>query len=242
MNELSIIVPCLASIDIMTDFVARLSRYLMGNPSDIEVIVVANESAGSFSSVVDHIQKKYPWLRFRLLAKNGKANGYGALARFALAYSTSRYAVLVSPYGEDDIASIDKMLGIIRKGAQVVQATRFSVPEDAKRVSVKFRLYQSIYRQLIMYFLGVMASDLTYGFKMFDRIFMQAVGLSQNTRALSPEITIKAALAGGRVEYLPSGVKSAQIGGKFKLHKDGLGYFWLMIRGFFHRMGIILWF
>lgn len=242
MNELSIIVPCLASIDAMTDFVVRLSKYLMGNPSDIEVIVVANESGGSFSSVVNHIQKKYPWLRFRLLAKNGEANGYGTLARFALAYSTSRYAVLVSPYGEDDITNIDKMLGMIRKGAQVVQATRFSVPEDAKRVSVKFRLYQSAYRQLVRCFLGVKASDLTYGFKMFDRIFIQAVGLSQNTRALSPEITIKAALAGGRVEYFPSGVKSIQIGGKFRLYKDGLGYFWLMVRGFFHRMGIILWF
>lgn len=242
MNELTIIIPCLASIEIVPDFIGLLSNHLMGNPADIEIIVVANENSGSFSSVTDGIQDKYPWLKFRMLAKNGQSNGYGALSRFALAYSNSRYAVLVSPYGEDYIPNINKMLGIIRKGGQVVQATRYSDAEDSEPVSNKFRVYQKVYRKLVKYFIGVRTSDLTYGFKMFDRIFIQAVGLTQNSRAISPEITIKAILADGKVEYLPSRVKPVEIGGKFKLSKDGFGYLWLLVRGSLHRFGFIPWF
>ena len=76
---------------------------------------------------------------------------------------------------------------------------------------------------------------------MFDRVFIQAVGLTQTVRSISPEITLKGLLAGGKVEYLPAGVRSKQIGSKFKLHKDGFGYAWLLIRGFGHRIGIT-WF
>ncbi len=242
MNELSILVPCTSSVDSLPDFMDDLSKYLMGNPADVEIIVVANENEDSIISIADYIQKKYPWLKFRLLMKKGGSNPYGALVRFGLAYSSSRYAVLVSPYGEDDISIINKMLGVMRKGAQVVQVNRYSSPEDSKTVQWKFRIYQHAYRLFTRWLLGLKVSDSTYGFKMFDRIFIQALGLAQNTRAISPEITIKALLAGGRIEHLSSGMKEGQIGGKFKLHKDGPGYLWLLIRGFFHRTKTILWF
>lgn len=242
MNELSIIVPCPSSVDILPDFMDVLSKYLMGNPADVEIIIVTNENAGSIISIADYIQKKYPWLKFRLLQKKGEFNPYGALVRFGLAHSSSRYAVLISPYGEDDISIINKMLGVMRKGAQVVQVNRYSSPEDSETVQYKFRIYQHIYRLLTRCLLGLKVSDSTYGFKMFDRVFIQSLGLTQNSRSISPEITLKGLLAGGRIEYLSSGMKEGQIGGKFKLHKDGPGYLWLLIRGFFHRTKTILWF
>ena len=214
----------------------------MGNPSDIEIIVVANQGSGSLQSVTDNVQKRYPWLKFRMLEKNGKSNGYGSLVRFALAYSTSRFAALVSPYGEDDTSNINNMLGCIRKGAQVVQATRYSLPEDSKTVRPIFRIYERIYTFFIKLITGHNISDCTYSFKMFDRVFIQALGLTQNGRSISPEITLKGLLASGKIEFIPSGVRSNQIGAKFKLYKNGLGYLWLLFRCFMHRMKIILWF
>jgi len=242
MNELSVIVPCLSPLDTLPEFIDELAKYLMGNPGDIEVIVVTAGYSDSGTSIADYVQDNYPWMKFRILQRLGESTNYGALARLGLAYSTSHYAVLVSPYGEDDISIINKMLGMIRKGSQVVQVTRYSTPEDSETVQLRFRMYQYFYRIFTRLLLGYTISDSTYGFKMFDRIFIQALGLTQNTRAISPEITIKALLAGGRIEYLPSGVRSAQIGGKFKLHKDGFGYIWLLVRGFGHRTKIILWF
>ena len=242
MNELSIIVPCIESVDKLPDFMDGLAAYLMGNPSDTETIIVTHEQHHSNIAIADYVKNKYPWLKFRMLQKFGNSIGYGGLVRFGLAYSTSRYAVLVSPYSEDDISIITKMLSMIRKGDQVIQVTRYVFPKDTETVQLRFRIYQSIYRFFTAILLGHTVSDSTYAFKMFDRIFIQSIGLTQNGRSISPEITIKAILAGGKVEYLPSGVKPRQIGSRFKLYKDGLGYIWLLIRGLGHRIKLFPWF
>jgi len=242
MNELSIIVPCLSSLDVLPEFLDELAKYLMGNPSDVEVIVVSHNSFDSSRPIGDYVQSNYPWLKFRMLQRLGESASYGALARLGLACSTSRYAALVSPYGEDDVSIIMKMLSMIRKGAQVVQVTRYALPQDSETVQLRFRIYQYVYRFLTRLLTGYEISDSTYGFKMFDRIFILALGLTQNSRAISPEITLKGLLAGGKVEYLPSGVRPREIGGKFKLLKDGLGYLWLLVRAFGHRTKTVLWF
>ena len=241
MNELSIIVPCLASVEELPEFMDELAEYLMENPGDVETIIVTNENHHQNISIADYVKKKYPWLKFCMLQKIGPSNSYGAIARLGIAYSSSRYAVLVSPYGEDDISLIGKMLSLIRNGAQVVQATRFTLQKDSETVQLRFRIYQYIYRNFTKLLLGHNISDSTYAFKMFDRVFIQAVGLTQTFRSISPEITLKGLLAGGKVEYIPAGIRPKQIGSKFKLHKDGFGYVWLLLRGLGHRIGIT-WF
>ena len=242
MNELSILVPCISSEKILPDFIDNLTNYLMSNPADVEVIVIMNESSDYLNVINNYIQKKYPWLKIIILQKNGKNNPIGTMIRFGLAFSSSRYAVLMSPYGEADLRIINKMLGIIRKGCQLVQVTRFLKRDDAVSVKPKFRIYQLVYRFLARSLLGLSSTDFTYGYKMFDRVFVQAIGLTQNTHAISPEINIKTLLAGGKIEYLASAVMPTLIGGKFKLYKDGPGYLWLIVRGLFHRLKIIKWF
>ena len=241
MNELSIIIPCISSIDMLPQLIDDLAIYLMSNPSDIDIIVVANEKVRSISNFVHYVRKKYPWMKFEVMQRKGDSRSFGALARFGMAYSTSRYVVFVSPYGQDDISLITTMLSIIRKGAQVVQATRYSSISDANKVQLRFRSYQYIYRILTLFLLGFKISDSSYGFKMFDRVFIQALGISQNGHSISPEITLKTLLAKGKVEYISSRIKSTPINTDFKLYKEGIGYLWLLIRGFAHRIGI-LWF
>lgn len=241
MNELSIIIPCTSSLGKLPSFIDELAFCVMDNPTDIDIIVVLNEQVDFVADVVRHVRSKYPWLKFEMLKRSGKSRSYGALARFGIAYSTSRYAVLVSPYGDDDIGIIDAMLANARNGAQVVQATRYASGSDAENVRWRFRLYQVIYRFLTRLFIGFKLSDSTYGFKMFDRVFIQALGLNQNGYSICPEITFKTLLAGGNVEYISSSVKSISIGKDFKLYKEGLGYLWLLMRGCVHRLGV-LWF
>jgi len=241
MNELSIIIPCVSSVDILPGFIDRLATYLMSNPSQIDIIIVANESAGSMRDIVHYIRKKYPWLKFEILQRKGYMRSYGALVRFGMAYSTSHYVVLLSPYGEDDIGLIMPMLQKIRDGFQVVQATRYACSADTKRVQLRFRIYQYFYRFSTKLLLGFSISDSTYAFKMFDRVFIQALGLNQNGYSICPEITFKALLSEAKVAYISSKFNDTVINRDFKLCREGIGYFWLLIRGFVHRLGI-LWF
>lgn len=241
MNELSIIIPCLSSIDLLNERINELAIYLMKNPIDIEIIVVANEKVQSLVRIVEYVKERYPWMKFTALQRKGYSRNYGALARFGIAYSLSHYVVLVSSHGENDISVIPEMLAKMRAGAQVVQATRYSRKKDAKKIPFRFRLYQDIYRFFTRSLLGFRISDSTYGFKMFDRIFIQAIGLNQNGYSICPEITIKTLLAEGRVDYITSTNKPISINRDFKLYIEGIGYFWLLLRGIMHKKGI-LWF
>ena len=148
MNELSIIVICHSRVDILTSFIDSLSKYLMSNPGDIEIIIVTNENQNSLSSVSKYVKERYPWLKLRMLQKKGSANPIGAMIRFGIAFSTSKYVVLISPYGEDDISIINNMLTLIRKGSQLVQVTRYSNQNDSGSVELVFRLYQIVYQKL----------------------------------------------------------------------------------------------
>lgn len=237
MNELSIIVPCAGTTDVVPACVDRLAAYLMVNPSDTDVIVVANDANDRLDAIVRDVGAQYPWMQFTLLQRVGTARRFGALARFGIAYSASRYVALVSPYGDDDLAALPQMLAELRKGAQVAQATRYARPEDARTLSWPFRAYQRVYRVCIRILLGHAVTDSTYGYKMFDRVYVQALGLTQNGYALCPEITLKGLLGGGRIAYTPTAPKPVRAS-DFRLLRDGPAYAWVLFRGLGHRVGI----
>ena len=237
MNEVSIVIPCTSSTEVLPSFLDQLAAYLMANPSDTDVIVVANDEDSHRDAVVHFMRDRYPWVQFTLLERIGDARRFGALARFGIAYSTSRYIALVSPYVEDDLAALPKMLAALHSGAHVAQATRYTRAEDSQALSWRFRAYQSLYRTLVRMLLGHTVTDSTYGYKMFDRVYVQALGLTQNGYALCPEITLKGLLGGGRVAYLPTAPRVG-LTGDFRLLRDGPAYAWILVRGSFHRFGI----
>lgn len=238
MNDLSIVVPCTRSAANVPAFLDDLAEYLMANPSDTDVIVVVQEGDAHGTAVVAYIRDRYPWVQWTLLERIGNARRFGALARFGIAWSTSRYVALVSPYGEDDLSALPKMLAELRKGAQVAQATRYASTDDAAKVSRRFRIYQRIFRACIRLLLGRTMTDSTYAYKMFDRVYLTALGLTQNGYALCPEITLKGVLGGGRVAYVPTAPRPARARSDFSLLRDGPAYAWLLVRGVFHRLGV----
>lgn len=238
MNDLSIVIPCTRSAANVPAFLDELAEYLMANPSDTDVIIVVQEGDVHSDAVIAHIRDRYPWMQWELLERIGSARRFGALARFGIAWSTSRYIALVSPYGEDDLAALPKMLVELRKGAQVAQATRYTSADDAAKVSRRFRIYQRVYRVCIHFLLGRAITDSTYAYKMFDRVYLTALGLTQNGYALCPEITLKGVLGGGRVAYVPTAPQPTRAHGDFSLLRDGPAYAWLLVRGSAHRFGV----
>lgn len=237
MNELSIVVPVTLSTDPLPVLLDDLAQHLMANPSDTDVIVVVNGDGAYVDPVVRHVRDRYPWLQFHLLERVGTARRFGALARFGIAFSTSRYVAIVSPSGMDDLSVLSKMLATLRGGAQIAQATRYASLADASGVSAMFRWYQRIYRTLVRILLGHEVTDSTYGYKMFDRVYVQALGLTQNGYAICPEITLKGLLGGGRMTYVPTAPKPGRAG-DFSLLRDGPAYAWLLVRGVAHRVGV----
>lgn len=238
MNELSIVIPCLSSLRELPDFFQRLSRELMKNPTDVDVIVVTQEQAQEATKIAAHVKRQYPWLQCSVLQSIGGRKSYGALARFGTAYSSSRYVALVSPYNEDDLSILGTMLSRARGGAQLVQATRYADTDVASGMPWKYRLYQRVYRGLVRFCAGADVTDSTYAYKLFDRTFVLALGLTHNGYSVCPEVTLKSLLAGARVAYVPTTFRVSDSNRDFHLLKEGVGYLRVLLRAVVHRMGV----
>jgi glycosyltransferase involved in cell wall biosynthesis len=175
----------------------------------------------------------------RVLQRSEEHPGYGALVRYGLAHAAGRYCAVVAPDGTDPVELIPRMVQELRGGRQMVICSRYLV-EDSASVSLRYRLYQRVYRTGIRLLLGREIADSTNGFRAFDRVFVQALGLSSNRFSVAPEMTFKATLAGGDVGYLPGQpLPRAGAGSeKFKLSNEIAGYAIVLVRAAMHRLGI----
>jgi hypothetical protein len=166
------------------------------------------------------------------------------MLRYGMAFAQGRYCALVSCDGQDPVELIPVFLRHLRAGKHLVQCSRYLRDSDSASLPLQFRLYQKVYRTMTRLVLGIRVADSTYGFRAFDRIFIQALGLSANSFSICPEMTFKVTLCGGSIEYVPGKQSGLHEGGqvKFKLPHEILGYAYVLVRAGLHRAKIRRWF
>lgn len=243
MPELSVIMPCFDEEPTLRFAVEQLNDVVTQGSLDAELIILDDESGDDTLTVATSLIEEYPSLRIRVFHRVRRRRGFGAVARYGIAHAIGRYCVFVSADGADPIHLLPEFVRHLRGGAQHVQCSRYVRPEDAHTVSAKYRLYQSVYRWLVRRLLGQDIRDTTYGFRAFDRVYLQALGVTSNRFNLCPEITFKVLLSGGRTEYVPGHPTAFQTGGstKFQLPHETFGYLYVLFRAALHRVGL-LWF
>jgi glycosyltransferase involved in cell wall biosynthesis len=216
-----------------------LHEVLLPAAITVEVLLVDDASTDGTLEMGAQLGRRFPELHMRVLQRATANPGFGALVRYGLAHAAGRYCAIVAPDGTDPVELIPRMVQELRSGRQMVICSRY-LTDDAEAVSLRYRLYQQIYRRAIKLLLGREITDSTNGFRAFDRVFMQALGLSSNRFSVAPEMTFKATLAGGDVGYLPGQpLPRAGTGSeKFKLSNEIAGYAIVLARAVLHRLGI----
>jgi glycosyltransferase involved in cell wall biosynthesis len=204
-----------------------------------EVLIVDDASTDGTVQHGAELSRRFPELHMRVLQRSQAHPGFGALVRYGMAHATGRYCVLVAPDGTDPVELIPLMVEELRKGRQMVICSRYGT-EDGAAVSRRYQVYQRVYRGSIKVLLGREITDSTNGFRAFDRVFMQAIGLSSNRFSVCPEMTFKATLAGGDVGYLDGQPLPLPGAGseKFKLSTEIAGYAGVLARATLHRIGL----
>jgi glycosyltransferase involved in cell wall biosynthesis len=244
MHELSIIVPCRNDSAVLMDTLKALHDVVTYNSLSVETLIVDDSSEDDTLEVAKNAAFAFPELHVRLLARKHLQAGLGGVLRYGLAYSQGRFVALVSSDGQDPIELIPVFLRHLRAGKHLVQCSRYLREADMAAVPVKYRIYQSIYRVASRLLIGNTASDTTYGFRAFDRVFIQALGLSTKRFNVCPEMTFKVMLCGGAIEYIPGKPRGFREGGqsKFQLPSEILGYAYVLARAGLHRLGLVHWF
>jgi glycosyltransferase involved in cell wall biosynthesis len=244
MHELSIIVPCRDDALVLMETLEAIHRVVTHNSLSAETLVVDDDSEDNTVEVATKAAHHLPALHVRVLVRKRLQRGLGGVLRYAMAFATGRFCAMVSSDGQDPVELLPIFLRHLRSGKHLVQCSRFLREEDAIAVPLKYRIYQKIYRTLSHLLLGTRAVDTTYGFRAFDRIFVQALGLSAKKFNVCPEMTFKVMLCGGAIEYVPGKRGNLQQGGqsKFQLPSEIWGYAYVLLRAWLHRAGLWRWF
>jgi dolichol-phosphate mannosyltransferase len=240
--ELSILIPCLNESSNLPIILPKLSNIIIRNNLDAELIILDDASIDDTYDVATKIMSQYDSIPWSVYKRYEPRRGYGAVVRFGLAHASGVYGISVSADDVDPIELIPVFIEEMRAGADLVQCSRYLRDKDADTIPFKYRFYQTIYRKLVELLLGQAIRDSTYSFKMYNRIQIMAMGLTSNRFSISPEITFKILLLGGKIVYI-AGSQGTRVYGisKFKFRKEGFGFAWVLLRAFLHRIGI-LWF
>jgi dolichol-phosphate mannosyltransferase len=210
---------------------------------NIEIIILDEQSQDDTLRVAAGLIDRYPTMHIRVFHRVRRRVGFGAIVRYGIAHARGRFCALVSADAADPVELLPEFVRLLRGGAHHVQCSRYVRAEHQRMIPRKYRAYQAIYRRLVRLALRREIRDSTYGFRAFDRVYVQALGLTSNRFSICPEIMFKVLLSGGRLEHVPGHPLPFRQGGsvKFELPHEIFGYTYVLFRAWIHRFGLY-WF
>ena len=238
--ETSVIIPTLDDAPTIAKTLENLNTALAAAGAPAEVLIVDAGSRDGTLDIAAELADRYPLLHTRLLVQDRSQSGFGSVLRLGIAYAEGRYCVVLMPDARDPLELIPKMLSELRSGAHLVLCSRFDEAESDGDLPKRFVVYQAMYQRAIKLLLGVDIPDSTYGFRAFNRTFVQALGISGQRLAVCSEMTFKVMLAGGKTVRLPGRPTGPMVReqSKFRLGNELGGYLITLMRASLHRVGV----
>jgi len=243
--ETSVIIPTLDDELTLGATVQQLNQVMAASGPTAEVLIVDAGSHDGTLELAGELADRYPLLHMRLLVQDRTQSGFGTVLRLGMAYAQGRFCVVVMPDARDPLELVPEMLSELRDGAHLVLCSRYEGSDGRiSHLPRRFVAYQSLYRRAIRVLLGVDIPDSTYGFRAFNRTFVQALGITGRRLAVCSEITFKVLLAGGKTVRLPGAPTGPMVAQqrKFRLGNELGGYGQTLIRAALHRRAGIRWF
>lgn len=238
--ETSVIIPTLDDAATLGRTVENLNVVMAATSAGAEVLVVDAGSRDATLERAAELADRFPLLHMRLLVQDRFESGFGTVLRLGMAYAQGRFCVLLMPDARDPLELIPKMITELRRGAHLVLCSRYEAPGGTANVPLRFVVYQRLYRRAVRALLGVDIPDSTYGFRAFNRTFVQALGVTSRRFSVCSEITFKVLLAGGKTVRLrgaPTGPMLREQS-KFRLGNELSGYVMTLLRAALHRAGL----
>jgi glycosyltransferase involved in cell wall biosynthesis len=221
--EVSLLVPCLNEEQNVPSVVDKLVRLLEETNLSGEILIVDDCSDDYTFREAMLLSNRYPHVK---ALHKGLPRGIGHAVRFGLRHAQGRVGVVVMGDAVDPIAAIpDFRDRVIDHGDHLVLLSRYAEAGDSASIPWSYRIYQWIYRQLCRWAVGLPFRDPTYAFRGFDIDFARSLDLRSGGFEISPELTLKAWLSGGRIHEL-RGQQGKRIAGesKFVFSHQAYGY------------------
>jgi glycosyltransferase involved in cell wall biosynthesis len=240
-KTLSIIIPCLNEEKNISNVVIKLHELLITSNISYEIVIIDDQSDDNTFHIAKSLKVDKNLV---VIKKDLERRGYGAVIKYGIANASGFYVTFVSADLVDPIHLIPKMYYLLKnKKYDLVQCSRYLNPKNSKTIPMSYKFFQYFFRIFVRLIFEEKIADSTYAFKMFDKKKILSLGLSSNRFNISPEIFFKAKLANYKIIYLP-GSQSYRLNGqsKFYFSKEGVGFFYTLLRAFLHKKRLIFWF
>lgn len=213
--ELSIVIPVFREGEAVTPVLKALASALR---SPAELIVVYDFDEDPTVPVLERLRSEIPQLR---PLRNDLGRGVLNAMKAGVAAANGRYVLVSMADGSDEPDVVEPMLARARSGADVVAASRYMKGGRQIGGPQLKRLLSRAAGLSLHWFGGVPIHDPTNNFKLYSRDFLDSVTIESSAGfELALELTVKATLAGGRVEEVPTTWRDRSAGtSNFKMRR-----------------------
>jgi len=197
--ELTILMPCLNEAETLAICIQKAKRFLAGSGISGEVLVADNGSTDGSRQIANAMgARMVPVAR----------KGYGAALLGGIAAARGRFIIMGDADDSYDFAALDAFVARLRDGAQLVMGNRFAGGIEAGAMPPLHRyLGNPVLSFLGRLFFGVKARDFHCGLRGFDAATIRALDLQTTGMEFASEMVVRGALAGLRIEEVPTTLK-----------------------------------
>jgi glycosyltransferase involved in cell wall biosynthesis len=162
---------------------------------------------------------------------NATRRGKGAALQAGFAAARGTFVVMLDADCSMDPAEIDRYVGLLERGVDLVKGSRFLPGAGTADITVLRRCGNGTLLALVNRLYGARFTDLCYGFIAFRRSLLGALRVEADGFEVETEIAVHALCAGMRIEEVPS-FESRRRDGVSKLHpcRDGSRVLWTIAR------------
>lgn len=187
--EISIILPCLNEAEAINSCLLEIQKAIKEYSLAAEVIVVDNNSKDRTAEIVKNAQLNFPEL---ILVKEER-EGYGLAYLKGMSLAKGKYIFMADGDGSYDFSEINKFLGALENGSDLVVGNRFSGKMARKAMSWSHRYLGNPFLSfLVKFFFGVKINDIHCGARAISREALNRINLYTGGMEFASEMIIKA--------------------------------------------------
>src|SRR6185437_9109088 len=199
MTELTILMPCLNEAETLAICIRKARAFLSEKGVQGEVMIADNGSTDGSQDIAD---------KEGAVVVNVPARGYGAALLGGIEASDAKYIIMGDADDSYDFSNLMPFIEMLRAGADMVVGNRFKggITKGAMPFLHRY-LGNPVLSFLGRLFFRIRVGDFHCGLRGFNRERILDLGLVTPGMEFASEMIVKSALAGQRIEEVPTTLK-----------------------------------
>ncbi len=194
--ELSIVIPCLNEAETLAVCVQKARGFLSRAGIDGEVLVADNDSTDGSQAIAESSGARVVPVPER---------GYGAALLGGIYAARGKYIIMGDADDSYDLANLDAFVAKLRQGTDLVMGNRFQGGIEPGAMPLLHRfLGNPVLSALGRLFFRSSIGDFHCGLRGFNNASIRKLGLVTTGMEFASEMIVRSALAGYRIEEVPT--------------------------------------